>query len=236
MATVLITGANRGLGLEFVRQYEGDGWDVIACCREPADADRLHAIADEAGRVRIEALDVSDPAAIDALAAKLDGIAIDVLLNNAGVFGPRVQAEHDWRQCFGHFDYDIWQRVLAVNLLAPMKLSEAFVTHLAASEQRRIVVISSALASIAATEPGNYFYRTSKAAVNMAMATLALDLKPQGISVGIFCPGWVATDMGGRGATLKAADSVASLRQLISRLSPDNSGTFTRYNGEQLSW
>lgn len=236
MATVLITGANRGLGLEFVRQYEGDGWDVIACCREPADANRLHAIADEAGRVRIEALDVSDPTAVDALATKLDGIAIDVLLNNAGVFGPRVHAERDWRQCFGHFDYDIWQRVLAVNLIAPMKISEAFVNHVAASEQRRIVVISSALASIAGTEPGNYFYRTSKAAVNMAMATLAQELKPQGISVGIFCPGWVATDMGGRGATLKAADSVAGLRQLISKLGPDNSGAFTRYNADPLTW
>jgi NAD(P)-dependent dehydrogenase (short-subunit alcohol dehydrogenase family) len=236
MPTVLITGANRGLGLEFVRQYEGEGWDVIACCREPRDADQLHAVADEASHVRIEPLDVSDFPAVDALAHALRDTPIDLLLNNAGVFGPRVTAENDWRQSFGHLDYALWQRVLAVNLLAPVKMCEAFINHVAASEKRRMAVISSKLASIATTEPGHYFYRTSKAALNSAMATLAVELRSQGIAVGIYCPGWVATDMGGRGAPLTPAESVAGLRQHLDALDMSSSGVFTHHDGEVLPW
>lgn len=236
MPTVLVTGANRGLGLEFARQYTADGWEVIACCRHPQGAPALHELAADTGRLRIEALDVQDREAIDALALRLAGKPIDVLLNNAGLFGPKARAERDPRQSFGHFDYALWQQLLEVNLFAPMKMAEALLDNVALGSRKRIVVISSALASIAGTEPGNYFYRSSKTAVNMAMATLATELRGQGISVGIFCPGWVATDMGGPDASLQPAESVAGLRRLIDELGPADSGCFRRFDGVTIPW
>jgi NAD(P)-dependent dehydrogenase (short-subunit alcohol dehydrogenase family) len=235
MNTVLITGANRGIGLELVRQYAADNFKIVACCRDPDDATELLALA-QVHDITIETLDVSDFNAIDTLASNWPHGPIDILINNAGIFGPKAQAENDWRQSFGHMDYDIWAAVLRTNLMAPLKIAEAFTSQVAASEIKKIVTISSAVSSIAETETGLYAYRTSKAAVNMAMATLANELRGQRITVGVFCPGWVRTRMGGDGASVTPRQSIEGLRQRIDELSLEQTPRLTRYNGDIIPW
>ena len=236
MPTVLITGANRGLGLEFARQYRAAGWQVIATCREPGAAAELQALRTGASGFELQPLDVADFATIDALAARLAGRPIDVLLNNAGVFGPKPGAERDARQSFGSMDYGIWAEVLRVNLMAPMKMAEAFVEHVAASAQKKIVAISSTEGSSPNAKGGIYAYRTSKAALNMLMQNLAPDLAPRGIATAAFCPGWIRTRMGGEHAPLEAPPSIAGLRRVIDGLTTANSGRFWLWNGQPLPW
>jgi NAD(P)-dependent dehydrogenase (short-subunit alcohol dehydrogenase family) len=176
MSSTLITGANRGLGLEFARQYLNDGWQVYATCRDPKAASELRHLADASGdRLEILALDVTDLATIKAAAAELDRQAIDLLINNAGVGGARGQT-------IGNIDYDAWAKVLDVNTMGPLRVSEAFVDHLARSERKLIVTLTSGMGSIADnTSGGAMAYRSSKAAVNMVMRSLAIDLAPRGI-------------------------------------------------------
>ena len=136
MPSALITGANRGLGLEFARQYLADGWQVYAACRDPASASELRRLAED--KLRILAMDVADPASIHAAATELDGQAIDLLLNNAGIIGPRGQT-------IGNIDYEAWAEVLAVNTMGPMRVSEAFVEHVASSDRKLIVTLTSGI-------------------------------------------------------------------------------------------
>jgi NAD(P)-dependent dehydrogenase (short-subunit alcohol dehydrogenase family) len=195
MPTVLITGANRGLGLEFARQYAGDGWQVIACCRKPDEAtDLQRAIAAHSGALKLQALDVADGSSVAALAERLAGRPIDLLVNNAGL-GQRGS------DTLGQIDYGSWQELLAVNTLGPMRVTEALIENVAASRQQRVVTLSSGLGSLGplAQADGSgfgpaYQYRTSKAAVNMAMLALAHQVKPRGITVVLLSPGWVRTD------------------------------------------
>jgi NAD(P)-dependent dehydrogenase (short-subunit alcohol dehydrogenase family) len=237
MPTVLITGANRGLGLELARQYAADGWRVLACSRQP-DAEALDAIEQEHGDVSRHALEVTDAASIAALASSLHGTAVDVLLNVAGVMHRRaVATEGSARAAFGGFDYDDWTRVLAVNVLAPVRVAEAFLEHVAASDQRKIVTLSSELGSIGANETGGlYAYRSSKAAVNAVMKSMAIDLAPRGIIAVPMHPGWVRTDMGGPKAPLSAEESASGMRRVIAGLTLDDSGRFLQYDGEELPW
>ena len=206
MPSALITGANRGLGLEFARQYLGDGWQVYAACRNPASASELRRLAGNSDdKLRILAMDVTDPASIQAAATELDGEAIDLLLNNAGVIGPRGQA-------IGNIDYDAWAEVLAVNTIGPMRVSEGFVEHVARSDRKLIVTLTSGMGSIADNSSGgSIVYRSSKAAVNMVMRSLAIDLAPRGITCAVVNPGWVRTDMGGPNATLEPSESISAL-------------------------
>jgi NAD(P)-dependent dehydrogenase (short-subunit alcohol dehydrogenase family) len=229
MPTVFITGANRGLGLEMARQYVADGWRVLACCREPGKAEALRALGDGRG-VEIHALDVSDHNQVDDLAGRLGGTAIDLLINNAGVLGGY---DH---QDFADIDYDIWQDVLRVNLLAPVKVVAAFIDHVAASERKTIAFLSSQLGSIANAGGGYYIYGTSKAALNMAVKSMAIDLKPRGITVVATHPGHVQTDMGGADAPITPATSVSGLRRVFDSLKPADSGRFLRYDGVELPW
>jgi NAD(P)-dependent dehydrogenase (short-subunit alcohol dehydrogenase family) len=236
MPTVLITGANRGLGLEFSRQYRDAGWQVIATCRDPSSAQDLQALNQAPQPIEIEPLDVADFATIDALAARLAGRPIDVLLNNAGLFGPKPGAEGDPRQNFGSMDYDIWAEVLRVNLMAPMKMAEAFVEHVAASTQKKIVAISSTEGSSPNAKGGIHAYRTSKAALNMLVQNLAPDLAPRGIVTAAFCPGWIRTRMGGANAPLEAPPSIAGVRRVIEGLTPERTGKFWLWDGRSLPW
>lgn len=237
MPTALITGASRGLGLEFTRQYAADGWHVFAACRDPAGASALRDIeAGAGGRVRVHALDVTDHARIESLARELAGEAIDLLLNNAGVMEP-----HD--VTFGNMDYEMWAGVFETNLLAPTHMAEAFVDHVAGSGRKLIVTLSSGLGSITINRPGErlapgnlYMYRTSKAAVNMVMRGLSFDLKNRGITAVVVSPGHVRTDMGGPQAGLGAEESIAALRKLIDGLSIGDTGKFFFYNGEEHPW
>jgi len=231
MPSALITGANRGLGLEFTRQYLADGWRVYAACRDPASAFELHRLADENHEtLRTLALDVTDPASINAAATELGGQAIDLLLNNAGIIGPRGQT-------IGNIDYDAWKEVLDVNTLGPMRVSEALVEHVARSDRKLIVTLTSGMGSIADnTSGGSILYRSSKAAVNMIMRSLAIDLAPRGITCVVVNPGWVRTDMGGPNATLEPSESISRMRRLIEDLVPEQSGKFFNHTGHEYPW
>jgi NAD(P)-dependent dehydrogenase (short-subunit alcohol dehydrogenase family) len=231
MPSTLITGANRGIGLEFARQYLGDGWQVYAACRNPNSASELRRLANASGdKLRILALNVTEPASIKAAAAELDGQTIDLLLNNAGVGGARGQT-------IGNIDYGAWARILDANTMGPMRVSEAFVDHVARSKRKLIVTLTSGMGSIADnTSGGSVSYRSSKAAVNMVMRSLAIDLAPGGVTCVVVNPGWVRTDMGGPHATTTPAESVTRLRQLIETLGPAQSGKFFNYDGREYLW
>lgn len=231
MPTVLITGANRGLGLAFATQYATAGWRVHATCRDPDRAQALAALAENAeGAVAIHRLDVGDGAAISALADALRDTAVDLLLNNAGVYGGQ-------RKTFGDIDYKSWIETLRINALAPLRMAEAFVDHVAASERRQMVFISSKMGSIADNASGDsYIYRSSKAALNAVVKSLAIDLAPRGITAVAFHPGWVKTDMGGPNALLEPEESIAAMRAVIDRLTPADTGRFLNYDGTPIPW
>lgn len=231
MPTVLITGANRGLGLEFCRQYLREGWNVLACCRSPEKAAALAELAKPEPRLRVLGLDVGDFAAIDALAARLKGTPIDVLICNAAIYGDTPNT------AFGRIDYARWLDALRINTLAPVKLTEAFVDHLRSGESRLTVAITSLMGSMGDNSSGgSILYRSSKAGLNAAMKSLSFDLRGFGIGVLIVHPGWVRTDMGGRNAPLQASESVAGMRQVIADYQPSHSGQFLNYRGEIQPW
>ena len=225
---VLITGANRGLGLEFTQQYAADGWNVIACCRHPQSALDLQALAAIHSNVKIYTLDVADFAQIDALAMQLRDESIDVLINNAGVYPA---------SSFGDTNYDDWAAAFKVNSMAPLKMAEAFVQHITRSQLKKIATITSKMGSLDDNTSGeSYSYRSSKTAVNMVMKSLSIDLKPYGISVVTLHPGWVQTDMGGGNALINAQTSVTGLRKVIENLSLSTTGQFIAYDGKAIPW
>ncbi len=227
MPTVMVTGANRGIGLEFARQYADAGWTVIATCRNPGRADALKALA---GDVTVQAMDVGDPASIRAAKKGIGDAPIDVLINNAGLLGGRDQA-------FGATDYDTMGEVLRVNVIGPLAVAEAFVGNLEAGKGKRLATVSSRIGSIAENgSGGRYIYRPSKAGVNAVMKSVALDLAGQGILVAILHPGHVQTDMGGPKAPVSPADSVAGMRAVIDGLTPETSGHFFNYDGAVIAW
>ena len=234
-STVMVTGANRGLGLEFARQYAADGWRVLATYRNPAVAGELLELA---GRDNVQAfrLDVSDFDAIAALALQLRDETIDVFLSNAGLFGPKPGAESDLRQSFGHIDYGIIRKVLTVNTLAPLKCAESFVEQVARSKQRKFVALSSVEGSISRAQRDLYAYRTSKAALNMVTRLLSGDLAGHGITVVSICPGWVKTRMGGEFAKLELEPAIRDFRGLVARLTPEDSGRFIESPGNPLAY
>lgn len=231
MATVLVTGANRGLGLEFCKQYAAEGWQVLACCRMPQAAAELTGLAERFPLVSVLSLDVADFTQIEQLAAQLHDTSIDVLINNAGVYGDSQE------QGFGQLDYQVWTRTLNINVQAPVKMAETFLPHLKRGDKKLLIAISSLMGSIADNSSGgSIIYRSSKAALNAAMKSIAIDLKEQELGVLIFHPGWVRTDMGGVNALLEAAQSVEGMRQAISSFSLEQSGSFIKYDGTPLSW
>jgi NAD(P)-dependent dehydrogenase (short-subunit alcohol dehydrogenase family) len=228
MPTILITGANRGLGLEFARQYARDDWKVIATCRDPAAASELEELARETGNVHVAALDVDDFSAVDELASKFSDLPVDILINNAGIGGPRQESMDMEEEGFMH--------VLHTNTVAPLKMCQAFRTNLLASEQKKIAVISSGLGSIANTNGGRYAYRASKAAVNMIMKGLAADWEQDGITIIVFSPGWVRTDMGGPNAMYTPEESVSGMKEILSSVTIEDSGEFLTHTGIENSW
>lgn len=226
MPTLLITGANRGIGLELTRQYDAEGWNVIACARNPEQAKELKALS---GKVTIEALDVTDYGAVDRLAEKYKDQAIDLLINNAGIYGTRNPA-------LAIADYDEYLKVLQVNAVAPMKVALAMLPALKKAKGAKIATVSSRMGSIASSGGGSYVYRASKAAINAAMHSLALDLKPSGIACILLHPGWVKTDMGGSGADITPQVSASGIKAVITRAKPEDTGCFFNYDGSEIPW
>jgi NAD(P)-dependent dehydrogenase (short-subunit alcohol dehydrogenase family) len=227
MATVLITGAGRGLGYEFARQYAADGWSVLATCRNPVAAAMLE---DLDGNIEVFDLDVTRTEQIAALGQAVAERPIDILINNAGIMpaeGPGLAAAADAAM----------HEAMAVNAFAPLRLTEALAGNVAASNLKRIVAISSNMASIGDNSVGGDFaYRASKAALNALMRNVAIELAPRGITTIMVNPGWARTDMGGRGAPLAVADSVTAVRALIDRLSADMNGRFYNHDGTEIGW
>jgi NAD(P)-dependent dehydrogenase (short-subunit alcohol dehydrogenase family) len=223
MATVLITGCDRGLGEEFTLQYAARGDRVIATCLDPEAFGKTHRLGANVESVK---LDVTDETAVLQLAAKLDGVAIDVLINNAGIPGPHPALEET--------DLTLWRSMLEVNLIAPFVISKAFAGHVAQSEQKVIAFITSRMGSIGLNNTGrSYAYRSSKAGLNMVMKSLAIDLGPRQICVLGIHPGNVSAQPG-RGLTV--SESVACMRDVIDHSGPHQTGTFYNYNGQILPW
>lgn len=230
MLSVLVTGSSRGIGLEWCRQYAEAGWRVFATCRHPATADPLHELAQTCPRLSVHRLDVSDPESVYALRAELQDEAIDVLVNNAGVYLEKYAPTPALR-------YDEWLQTLAVNTLGPVRVTEALGDLVARSRRRLVVTLSSHMGSIAdIVTPGDTCYRSSKAALNAAMKGLSIALGERGVGVLLLHPGWVKTRMGGWDAPLTPTDSVAAMRALVNAFRMDMSGRFFRYDGTEIPW
>jgi NAD(P)-dependent dehydrogenase (short-subunit alcohol dehydrogenase family) len=227
MASVLITGANRGLGLGLVRAYLQDGWEVLAACRNQSP--ELAAL--ECERLEVLVLDLCDDADLEKLAGRLAERPLDVLINNAGRMAqPKAQG-------FGHFDRSLWHEVFDINLFTPMRLSELLAGSLRRANRGRIVTISSGLGSIAGNQHGGlYAYRASKAGVNAITKSMAIDLAEHGIIAIALSPGWVRTDMGGSGADLDVDESVAGMKRVIDDLTAGDSGKFLSWDGTERPW
>ena len=228
MPTLLISGANRGLGLEFVKQYAAEGWDVIAGVRRPDEAAELRALA-EGGKVEVHALDAAEPNSIDSFKGAVGGRPLDLVIANAGVYGG------DRQKSFTDLDYDGWAQTLATNTFGPVRLAAAFAENLKAGKGK-LVAISSLMGSIADSSGSFYAYRSSKAALNMAFKGVAAELKGDGVAVAVLHPGWVQTDMGGKNAPVTPPQSIEGLREVIAKLTLDDTGSFHAFDGKRLPW
>lgn len=228
MSTVLITGTNRGIGLEFAKQYAEAGWDVLACCRNPQSANNLNTLASQYTNIKILTLDVSDFKQVDYLAFELKDTQIDVMINNAGVYPSGGLSDKE---------VETWLNSFKVNSIAPLKVAMAFRPLIEKSQLKKLVTLSSKMGSIDDnTSGGSYMYRSTKTAINMIMKSLSIDLAPSGISVVTLHPGWVETDMGGPNALINTETSVRGLRQVIDDLSLSNTGKFIAYDGKEIPW
>lgn len=231
MSTLLITGANRGIGLELCKQYLNDGWKVHATCRDPNNATRLSVLADKyPDNLTIHTLDVSNFEQISSLKNTIGDLPIDVLFNNAGIYGN--EANH-----LGHLDTEAWLETFKVNVISPMKILETFADNVESSSLKTIANMTSKMGSIEDNGfGGRYAYRSSKTALNMTMVSAALELKDRDISVLLLHPGWVRTDMGGPNGELSVEESAMKLRKIVDNSTLDDSGKFFDINGETIPW
>jgi len=232
METTLITGANRGIGLEFSRQLAEDGWCVLACSRDLEKSDALNKLAAEyPERITLYALDVTDHGQIEKLSQTLANKPIDLLINNAGVF-PDIND-----RSFGQTDYDSWAHAFLVNTMAPLKMAEEFIAQITQSSRKTIVTITSKMGSVADNgRGGSYIYRSSKSAVNMVIKSIAIDLKSNDIISVLLHPGWVRTDMGGPSGLISVEQSVSGMLSVIREVTSADSGKFIAYDGQIIPW
>lgn len=234
--TVLITGANRGIGLEHSRQFAARGWRVLACARSPAQATELQALREAfPASLQILELDVTSEDSVAALVRQLDGIPIDILLNNAGTYGPLAAPEGMVYQSLASMDYSIWREILEINLLAPFRITVALASNVRASQRRVIVMMTSDLGSISNnTLGGSHAYRTSKAGLNMLTRGIANEWRD--LIVISMAPGWCQTDLGGTSAPIDTADSVRAQQQVFDTLNDGHSGICLDRFGEPVTW
>ncbi|MEE4280231.1 MAG: SDR family oxidoreductase [Halieaceae bacterium] len=230
MHTIMITGANRGIGLELLKQYAASGARVIATCRDPSSADEASALARAHDSVSLHALEVSDPEAVNALATQLLGSTVDVLILNAGMMGKDSTT-------LGELEADDFRRVLDVNVVAQAMCLQAFAPLVANSARGVIVGMGSFLGSLGCnSDGGHYSYRASKAGMHAIMRSAAHDLREQGTIAIVMHPGWVQTDMGGPNATITTEESVSGIRKVIDGLGAEDSGRLLTYSGDELPW
>jgi NAD(P)-dependent dehydrogenase (short-subunit alcohol dehydrogenase family) len=230
MANVVITGANRGIGLELTRQYAGAGDRVYAFARAPAKADALNELAASSdGRVTVVAMDVGDAQSIIAGARDIGDTPVDILINNAGIMGGREQS-------LDNIDFDNWIEAFTVMTIGPFRVAQAFLKNLEAAKNPKIMTVTSQLGASTWPYGGTYIYSSAKAGVNRVMQILALDLKSKNIIVGLIHPGWVKTDMGSEQADIMPSESASGIRNVIASLSIADSGKFYKWNGEIHPW
>lgn len=233
MPSVFITGANRGLGLEFVRQYVAEGWEVFAACRDPASASELTVLVDHG--VQVVPLDVSSDKDVAALPQRLADHPLDLVINNAGIFGAQAH------QSFGTLDAATFLAAQRVNAFAPLAITQGLLPNLRAAVQQRgqarVAMVSSRMGSISDnTTGGQYVYRASKASLNALCRCLCVDLAPLSIHVAVLHPGWVRTDMGGPQGQIDPPQSVAGMRAVLAALDAKQSGRFCDYQGKDVTW
>jgi NAD(P)-dependent dehydrogenase (short-subunit alcohol dehydrogenase family) len=230
MATYLVTGTNRGIGLEFVKQLLARGETVLATCRDIDKAEALTALQQDNDKLELFELDVSDPESRNNFPKRLAGKAIDVFINNAGVYGPRGAS-------FGNVEPQEWAEVLLINSIAPVLLTQLLIDNFRQGRGKKLVYISSKMGSIDDNQGGGqYIYRTSKAALNAAVKSLAVDLADAGFSAAVLHPGWVQTDMGGPNALIDTKTSVEGMLAVIDELDMEKSGQFLNYDGSTIAW
>ena len=230
MATVLVTGANRGIGLEFVRQLLGRSDRVIATCRNSAAAADLQTLKFENPGLELLQLDVTSNESIDQFATSLQGAAIDIFINNAGIYGPRDSH-------FGNVTGRSWATVMQVNAIAPLLLTQALIDNFSRAEEKKLVYITSKMGSIEDNQGGgSYVYRSSKSALNAVVKSIAVDLGREGFSAAVLHPGWVQTDMGGVNALIDTQTSVSGMLSVIDNLDANNTGSFFNYDGTIIPW
>jgi len=222
--TVLITGANRGLGLEFARQFKARGYDVIGTARKPEEAQELHKLG-----ARVEQLDVADDGSARALSQRLAGQPIDILINNAGIIGSSSNSIND-------LNFNKMVNTYQINALGPMRVTQALYENLRHGKGRKVVNITSMMGSVSMSFGGAYDYRASKAALNMLTNTLAKELGKDGFICVVFHPGWVQTDMGGSSAPVTPGESIGGMIKVIDGLNKESNGKFFDYTGKELPW
>lgn len=228
--TWMITGANRGIGLALTMELLRRGDHVVAAARNPWGGALAELAAEHPAALTPLELDVTSGASVTAARAALGGRAIDVLLNNAGVYGPRD------RQGAFDMDFDAWREVFEVNVYAPLRIAQAFLPNVDAGAGRKIATISSRMGSIGGNSSGNIAYRSSKAAVNMTMVVFGNAVRERGITQLLFHPGWVRTDMGGSGADIAPSDSAAGLIATIDASGMEETNSFRTWQGERIPW
>ena len=230
MTTVLITGTNRGISLEFVRQLLARGDTVLATCRHPDSAPALQQLQKENRQLRVLELDVASTESLQKFPQQLAADAIDIFINNAGVYGPRDAS-------FGNVDGETWMSVLQVNSIAPILLTQLLIDKLRAGVDKKLLYLTSKMGSIDDNSGGgSYVYRSSKTALNAVVKSLAVDLSVDGFKAAVLHPGWVLTDMGGPNALIDTTTSVAGMMGVIDSLGIEQSGSFFNYDGSVIPW
>ncbi len=230
MATVLITGTNRGIGLEFVKKFLVQGDRVIASCRDISSSSELKALADDSGDLQLVELDVNDSESLQSFPQRLGAEAIDIFINNAGVYGPKTTR-------FGEVDGKLWAEVFQINSIAPLLLTQLIIENLRAGKDKKLLYVTSKMGSIADNGGGgSYVYRSSKAALNSVVKSLSVDLAGEGFSAAVLHPGWVLTDMGGPNALIDTNTSVSGMMEVIAKLDQSQSGSFFNYDGSLIPW
>lgn len=231
MESILVTGANRGIGLELARQFSSAGWQVLAACRKPDEARQLNELAETSnGGITVHRLEVTSAEDIRELASAVGDRPLDILVNNAGVYGPRNAS-------FGNVHDSDWIETFRINTIAPLRLAEAFAGNVEKSGRKVIATITSKMGSIDDNTSGrHYIYRTSKAAVNMVNRSLSVDLRDRGITCVVLHPGWVRTEMGGSQAPLAVEDSVRGLVKVLTGVTVKDTGSFIAHDGSRIPW
>ena len=230
MATILVTGANRGLGIEFVEQYLNEGNDVIATYRNENSSMDLIEMGNERSNLKLLQLDVSSNKSLNSFAENLGDSPIDIFINNAGVYGPRNSS-------FGNVDEENWIPAIKVNAIAPLLLTQLIIKNIRAGTDKKLIYITSKMGSIDDNKGGGaYVYRSSKTALNVVVKSLSIDLKNENIAVALIHPGWVKTDMGGPNALIDKDTSVRGMTEVISNLDISSTGNFYNYDGSIIPW